>query len=290
MNRLILIFMFNILCAIISLKCFAESSLDHLVLRTNKGPVIIEMDNTGAPIHFDAITKLVELGVYNGQSFNYAQEGFYVQLGGEEFRNFGFYPEQLSLIKNLPNEITDFRHYRAAVTMPSSPEDELRGGAYIFTVMLDRSAELDKKQTIIGFVTHGLDILDETSKGSQKENLLEVPLKIYTANFMTRESAITYYKKFKDREFESDIFNFSKYSFLFIIFIQLILFYGKKKLDIQIIESIQIIVLLIATFSAMAQFYPLVGESTLASVIMVAAMLLCFKIMASLERSRGLFK
>ena len=72
--------------------------------------------------------------------------------------------------------------------------------------------------------------------------------------------------------------------------IQLVLFYGKKKIDIQIVESIQIIVLLIAAFSVMAQFYPLIADSTLASVLLVAAMLLCFKIMSGLERSRGLFK
>ena len=63
-----------------------------------------------------------------------------------------------------------------------------------------------------------------------------------------------------------------------------------EKIDSQIRESMQIIVLLIAAFSVMAQFYPLVGDSTLASVLMVSAMLLCFKIMSSLERSRGLFK
>jgi hypothetical protein len=90
--------------------------------------------------------------------------------------------------------------------------------------------------------------------------------------------------------FEADIFKFSKYSFLLIVFIQLILFYGKKKIDSQIVESIQLIVFLIAAFSAMAQFYPLIANSTFASVLLVASMLLCFKMMSSLERSRGLSK
>lgn len=275
---------------IFSLSVFAQKELDHLVLKTTEGPVVIQMDDTGTPIHYAAMTKMVDLGVYNGMSFNYAQEDFYVQLGDETYREFGFYPEQLDLLKSMPNEITDFQHFRGAVTMPSSPGNELRGGQYIFTVMLDRSIEMDKEQTIIGFVVQGLDILEAASRGAHKDNLLDEPLKIESAVFMTKDDALNYYFDSKKVEFESDIFQFTKYSFLFIVVIQLIVFYGRGKIDPQIVESVQLIVFLIAAFSAMAQFYPMVGESTVASVILVAAMLYCFKMMSSLERSRGLSK
>lgn len=290
MNYLQLTYTIIILLSLFCLDTFAKEDMDHLVLNTNKGLIVIEMDQTGTPLHFDAITKLVEMGIYTGTSFNYAQDGFYVQMGDETFRDFGFYDEQLELIKPLPNEITEYQHLRGVVTMPNSPDDALKGGQYIFTIMLDREVELDKKQTIIGFVTHGLDLLDETSKGEHNKNLLNTPLKIKTAVFMTKESAIKFYKDNQKSKFEADIFQFSKYSFLFIVFIQLIVFYGKKKIDSQIMESMQLIVFLVAAFSAMALFYPLVADSTIASVLLVASMLLCFKMMSSLERSRGLSK
>jgi len=283
-------FSFITFLALFSLNTFAQKAMDHLVLKTNKGPVVIEMESLGTPLHFDAITKLVEMGIYTGTSFNYAQDDFYVQMGDETFRDFGFYEEQLELIKPIPNEITEYQHLRGSVTMPNSPDDKLKGGQYIFTVMLDREVELDKKQTIIGFVVFGLDILDEASRGSHNKNLLDTPLKINTAVFMTKENAQAYFEDTKKSKFEADIFQFSKYSFLFIVFIQLILFYGKKKIDSQIVESIQLIVFIIAAFSAMAMFYPLIANSTLASVFLVASMLLCFKMMSSLERSRGLSK
>lgn len=290
MSRLVVIFSTIFVTALISLNALAEKSLDHLVLNTNMGPVVIQMDDTGAPNHFAAMTRMVEMGVYNGTSFNYAQDGYYVQLGDETFRDYGFYPEQIDLIRPLENEITEFLHYRGAVTMPSAPDAEFRGGEYIFTVMLDRSGDLDKEQTIIGFVIHGINILDETSRGPSQDSLLADPLKIETAVFMTKDAAIEHYSNTKKTDFESEIFQFSKYSFLFIVFIQLVLFYGKAKIDAQTAESIQIVVLLVAAFSAMAQFYPTVGDSTVASLVLVASMLLCFKIMSSLERSRGLQK
>ena len=96
---------------LISFNLLASDELDHLVLNTQKGPIVIEMDTVGTPIHFSAITKLVEMGVYTGTKFSFAQEGFYVQMGGEEHREFGFYKEQRDLIKKLPNEITNFKHY-----------------------------------------------------------------------------------------------------------------------------------------------------------------------------------
>lgn len=281
-----------ILCLLtfLSLNAYAEKLLDHLVLKTEKGPVVIQMDDTGTPLHFAAITKLVEMGIYNGTSFTYAQSDYYVQLGNESNRAYGFFDEQFKLIQPIPAEITDFKHYRGAVTMPSSQADLDDGGEYIFTVMLDQdqSEELDEKQTIIGFITHGIDILDEASRSSQKDSVLDTPLVIKTAVFMTKTEALDYYTKTKKAEFESDIFQFSKYSFLLIALIQLVIFYSKEKIDIQIKESLQLIVMLIAAFSCMAQLYPLVAESTLASVIFVIAMLVCFKTMSGLERSRGL--
>ena len=282
---------FLILCFLSpSYFAFSAEELDHLVLNTEKGPVIIEMDTVGTPIHFSALTKLVEMGVYTGTKFTFAQEGFYVQLGNEEHREFGFYQEQRELIKKLPNEITNFKHYRAAVTMPNSPDDELKGGDYVFTVMLDQSEELDENQTIIGFVVRGLDILDELSKGANGEEALKNPLKIENAVFMNKKEALAYSDHNIKTHFESDIFKFSLFSFLLIMGIQLLAHFGKEKIDQQIIESIQFIVLLIATFSFLAQSYPLVADSTIASVLFVAALLLCFKVMASLERSRGLTK
>ncbi|MAZ47564.1 MAG: hypothetical protein CME65_03310 [Halobacteriovoraceae bacterium] len=282
---------FLILCFLSpSYFAFSAEELDHLVLNTEKGPVIIEMDTVGTPIHFSALTKLVEMGVYTGTKFTFAQEGFYVQLGNEEHREFGFYQEQRELIKKLPNEITNFKHYRAAVTMPNSPDDELKGGDYVFTIMLDQSEELDENQTIIGFVVRGLDILDELSKGANGEEALKNPLKIENAVFMNKKDALAYSDHNIKTHFESDIFKFSLFSFLLIMGIQLLAHFGKEKIDQQIIESMQVIVLLIATFSFLAQSYPLVADSTIASVLFVAALLLCFKVMASLERSRGLTK
>ena len=269
---------------------FSAEELDHLVLNTEKGPIIIEMDTIGTPIHFSALTKLVEMGVYTGTKFTFAQEGYYVQLGNEQHREFGFYQEQRDLLKKLPNEITNFKHYRAAVTMPNSPDDELKGGDYVFTVMLDQSEELDENQTIIGFVVRGLDILDELSKCANGDDALKNPLKIENAVFMNKTDALAYSDYNIKTHFESDIFKFSLFSFLLIMGIQLLAHFGKEKIDQQIIESMQVIVLLIATFSFLAQSYPLVADSTIASVLFVAALLLCFKVMASLERSRGLTK
>ena len=268
----------------------ASEELDHLVLNTTEGPIVIEMDTVGTPIHFSAITKLVEMGVYTGTKFIFAQEGFYVQMGGEEHREFGFYKEQRDLIQKLPNEITNFKHYRAAVTMPNSPEDELKGGDYLFTIMLDQAENLDEAQTIIGFVVRGLDILEEVSKRDHQDSLLKEPLKIENAVFMTKEAALAYSDHNVQTHFESDIFKFSLFSFLLIMGIQLLAHFGKDKIDQQIIESMQVIVLLIATFSLLAQSYPLVADSTIASVLFVAALILCFKVMSSLERSRGLTK
>jgi cyclophilin family peptidyl-prolyl cis-trans isomerase len=277
-----------LITAFLNLNLFADETLDHLVLNTSKGPIVIQMDNLGAPIHFDAITKMVELGVYSGINLAYAEADFYVQMGGEEFRDYGFYPEQKEILKHLPNEITGFKHFRGAVTMPSSNIEELKGGSYEMTFMLDRSKELDGKQTIIGFVTHGIEILDELSRSPSQDGVLTNQLKLINAVFMTKAAADAHYEKYKNSLFNADITSFTLFAFLFIILIQLVVHFGKGKIDKQILDSAQLIVLLIATFSLLAQAYPMVEESTMASVAFVGLLILCFKVMASLERSRGL--
>jgi cyclophilin family peptidyl-prolyl cis-trans isomerase len=258
----------------------------NLVLKTNKGPIVIDMNDYGAPIHFDAITKMVDMGLYNGTAFSYAEKGFFIQLGDEYYRDLNFFEEQAKVIQNLPYEKTKFQHHRGTVTMPNPTDTQSN---FVFTVMLDRSEELDNKQTIIGFVTYGLDLLDETANGETKEeSILVKPLRIESAAFMTKDKATIYVKEYESHKFKSELFDFTKYSFLLIIIIQLILFHGKEKLDAQVVSSIQISVLLIATFSLMAQFYPMVQDSILASMVMVAGLVYCFKIMASLEKGRTL--
>ena len=282
-----------ILLGLLSITSFANGSknVDHLVFETQEGPIVIELDSVAAPIHFDQINKLAEMGIYSGIELSYAAKDFYVQMGDETRREYGFYPEQAEVIKSLPNELNDFnKHYRGAVSMPANPEDADLGGKFVMTFLLDRAESLDGKQTVIGFVTHGLEKLDSISNYEADDDLIRSPVKIISAKLMTKDAAINMYKQYHRDEFASDIFNFTQYSFLFIIIIQLILFFAKEKIAPQIKESTQIVVLLVAVFSVLAQFYPMAGESTIASTLMVAALLLCFKVLASLEHSRGLTK
>lgn len=283
-------YLFILLLLTLSLSAIAQEKLDHLIFNTNKGPIVIEMDNIGTPEHFDGITKMVELGIYSGMNLTYAGAGFYVQMGEEEHREYGFYPEQKELIKPFPHEATDFKHYRGVVTMPARPEEELRGGSFQMTFLLDRSESLDGKQTIIGHVVSGLDILDELSHSPAENEMLKNPLTITNAFFMEKEAALAYAKKANTSAFNSDIVNFGLFAFLAIILIQLLIHFGKEKIDKQISDSLQLVVLLIATFAFLAKAYPMVSESTFASVGFVGLMILCFKVMASLERSRGLTK
>jgi len=283
--KILILFLF-----FISSNSFSDSKEDHLVLQTNSGVIVIELDSEGTPEHFNQLTKLVELGIYNGTSFSYALENFYVQLGSESERKHVFYPTQRNAIKEMRNEITTFKHYRRSVTMPSSPDDTLKGGQFVFTIALDRLEELDEKQTIIGFVVKGMDVVDNISLGEKKNDKLNKPIIINYANIVTKDAALSIYDNYHNNFFFSDIALFNSIVFFFIIFIQISQFYLKNKIDKGLANAINLTVFLFSVFSFLVYLYPFAQKSVFLSLIFILLLLQSFKMLSTIEQSRGITK
>ncbi len=266
---------------------FSAQMEDHLVLKTNQGVIIIELNTEEAPNHFAQITKLVELGIYNGLSFNYATKDYYVQLGSESERKHLFYPSQKKAITPMANEFSQFKHLRRAVTMPSDPEAEKKGGSFVFTILLDQIEDLDSKQTIIGFVTHGMDILDQLSAQEVQDDILKTPLIIESSALRTKDHALNEYFSHEDSFFYKDISIFNASLFIFILLIQLVLYNIKDKLDMAYMSAINLIIFLCCVFSLLVYLYPMARENSMVALGIVLLLLQSFKMMSSLEYSRG---
>lgn len=135
----------------------AEENMLHLDLSTG-GRVTIQLYPEMAPNHVERIKTLARQGFYDGVIFHRVIEGFMAQTGDPTGTGTGG-----SELPDLKAEFHAFPHLRGVVSMARA-EGEDSANSQFFIVFYPRFA-LDKKYTVFGRVSGGMQFVDAINRG-----------------------------------------------------------------------------------------------------------------------------
>lgn len=174
-----------------------------VVMTVNGSPITIEVDGTNAPVTAGNFVDLVQKGAYNGLVFHRVvrqPEPFVVQGGDPQSRNPNFPPQRLGTggfvdpntgsERFIPLEIKpqgaaepiysqtfesaristppQLRHTRGAVAMARSQQPDSASSQFYFT--LADLPFLDGSYAVFGYVTDGMDVVDQIQQGDRIES------------------------------------------------------------------------------------------------------------------------
>lgn len=136
------------------------SGLHHATIEIQDyGTISVELDADKAPISVTNFLKLAQEGFYDGLTFHRIIEGFMMQGGDGALAN----PvRECETIKGEFQENgweNDIAHKRGVISMARTPE--MDSASSQFFIMHQDSPHLDGKYAAFGWVTEGMDIVDE---------------------------------------------------------------------------------------------------------------------------------
>lgn len=140
--------------------------LEITVAGEANGTIVIDLDETGAPLHTERLLSLAGQGLYDGVVFHRVIDGFMAQTGDVEFGRMG---QDMRMAgtggSNLPNLKAEFggEFDRGAVGMARSGHPDSANSQ--FFMMFAPAPHLNGQYTVIGHVVEGLDVLDAIKRG-----------------------------------------------------------------------------------------------------------------------------
>ena len=127
------------------------------------GRVTIQMFPAVAPTHVERIKTLTRQGFYNGVVFHRVIDGFMAQTGDPKGTGQGG-----SELPDLKAEFNDTPHLRGTVSMARTNEPDTANSQ--FFICFQPRFSLDKKYTVFGRVTSGMQFVDAIERGEPPVN------------------------------------------------------------------------------------------------------------------------
>ena len=127
------------------------------------GRVTIQMFPAVAPAHVERIKTLTRKGFYNGVIFHRVIDGFMAQTGDPKGTGQGG-----SELPDLKAEFNDTPHLRGTVSMARTNEPDTANSQ--FFICFQPRFSLDKKYTVFGRVTSGMQFVDAIERGEPPVN------------------------------------------------------------------------------------------------------------------------
>ena len=125
---------------------------------SNGGKVVIQMRPDLAPRHVERIQTLVRQGFYNGTAFHRVVPGFMAQGGDPKGTGEGG-----STLPDLKAEFTEIPYFRGTVAAARTDSPDTANSQ--FFIMFGPNIGLEKKYTVWGRVTAGMDAVDRIAPG-----------------------------------------------------------------------------------------------------------------------------
>ena len=132
------------------------------------GTITVELDGDAAPITVQNFIDLAESGFYDGLTFHRIINGFMMQ-GGDPSGNGTGGSEQTITGEFSENGIqNDLSHTRGAISMARSTE--MDSASSQFFIVHQDSTYLDGQYACFGYVTEGMDVVDQICENTQVED------------------------------------------------------------------------------------------------------------------------
>ena len=129
------------------------------------GTITIELDTESAPITTDNFIKLAEDGFYDGLTFHRIIEGFMMQGGDPDGNGTGGSENTIEGEFSENGHDNALSHTRGAVSMARS--NDYNSASSQFFIVHEDSTFLDGQYAVFGYVTEGMDIVDEICTTAQ---------------------------------------------------------------------------------------------------------------------------
>lgn len=140
-------------------KAFADIEIEGY------GTITVELDGESAPETVANFIKLSEEGFYDGLTFHRIIDGFMMQGGDPNGNGTGGSGETIKGEFTANGVENNLSHTRGAVSMARS-KDYDSASSQFFIVQKD-SPHLDGGYAVFGYVTEGMDIVDEICKSAE---------------------------------------------------------------------------------------------------------------------------
>ncbi len=127
------------------------------------GRVTIQMFPAVAPAHVERVKTLTRQGFYNGVIFHRVIDGFMAQTGDPKGTGQGG-----SELPDLKAEFNNTPHLRGTVSMARTNEPDTANSQ--FFICFQPRFSLDKKYTVFGRVTSGMQFVDAIERGEPPVN------------------------------------------------------------------------------------------------------------------------
>ena len=151
---------------------FAEPSLLIDLGGEVEGQITIELDSENAPGHAERLVALARSGEYDGIAFHRVIDGFMAQTGDVQFGRIDSYDPRRAGRggSDLPNLDAEFggEFTRGAVGMARAADQNSANSQ--FFIMFDEAPYLNGQYTVVGYVTEGMELVDQIAKGDQARN------------------------------------------------------------------------------------------------------------------------
>jgi peptidylprolyl isomerase len=132
---------------------------ERILLRTNRGDLVLALYPDVAPRHVQQILALVRLGVYDSTWFHRVDPTFVAQLTDAANRLRPLTPEQQSALQRIPAELSTTLRHRAGTLSMARYDDDMDSAESSFSILLQPAPHLDGRYTIFGELDRGADVL-----------------------------------------------------------------------------------------------------------------------------------
>ncbi len=151
-----------LLAALLLAVIWPEGDLYADIVIENYGTVTVKLDKDAAPITVDNFVKLAKSGFYDGLTFHRIMEGFMMQGGDPTGTGGGSSGSPIKgefAVNGWDNPIS---HKRGVISM--ARRNAYDSASCQFFIVHEDSTSLDGKYAAFGYVTEGMDIVDEICK------------------------------------------------------------------------------------------------------------------------------
>jgi peptidyl-prolyl cis-trans isomerase B (cyclophilin B) len=130
------------------------------------GTIAVELDGDAAPITVENFLKLANEDFYDGLTFHRIIDGFMIQGGDPEGTGMGGSDETIKGEFSANGVENNLSHTRGAISMARNSVSMDSASSQFFIVQSD-STYLDGQYACFGYVTSGMDIVDQICKDAQ---------------------------------------------------------------------------------------------------------------------------
>ncbi len=144
------------------------------------GIITVALDGNKAPITVENFVKLAKEGFYDGLTFHRIVEGFVMQGGDPDADGMGGNTDENGNEINITGEFTangsdnDLSHIRGAISMARGDGYDSASSQFFIVHTSDYTDSLDGLYAVFGYVTEGLDIVDEICEATYTTDEYEV--------------------------------------------------------------------------------------------------------------------